>query len=427
MRRGGESVRDDEFNIENGVLTEYKGRGGDVVVPEDTVMIGVNAFNSCMKLRSITLPEGVARIAPAAFRHCENLEAAIFPDSLAEIGARSFNGCRRLRETQMPAGLRSIGTEAFSFCGSLKRLELPESVREIGPHAFEHCTALKEVRLPTGLERLGKGSFFYCEALEKVTMPKHLTAIETLTFCGCHSLRELTLPEGVKFIGWEAFDGCVRLRELRIPESIGIIGGKAFSHCHSLRHLRFPEETEEFGMGAFAHCRCDVWIRHWIPSLGEALSRHDGVRVHTDDPIEAIPENRRPEAVLGFAAEDRFDMNAERTASYFRWMTQHAGEMLPDAQRPVPAAAHTEKEPAEGVIPDAFKNPELLKVLCLYGLIPPELFDAYLDAAEACGDVQLKALVLEGLARIGPDRVERARSARRREALGEKEPGKPVS
>ena len=51
-----------DFVIENGILEEYNGPGGDVVVPEGVTRVGAVPFKDCESLTSIVLPEGVEMI-----------------------------------------------------------------------------------------------------------------------------------------------------------------------------------------------------------------------------------------------------------------------------------------------------------------------------------------------------------------------------
>ena len=48
-----------DFVIENGVLTKYNGPGGDVTIPEGVKEIGWSAFKDCKKL-TIHAPAGSA-------------------------------------------------------------------------------------------------------------------------------------------------------------------------------------------------------------------------------------------------------------------------------------------------------------------------------------------------------------------------------
>ncbi len=441
-----------------------------VTVPAGVTRIGDAAFLGCRNLRGVTLPETLTDIGEDAFADCPRLTRVTVPESVTRIGDRAFRGCGGLadaegfviirgilfdycgpgRDAEIPAGVTYIADEAFCRSPNLEGVTIPESVTEIGENVFTDCPWLKRVTIPESVTRIGRGAFRGCAGLAdaeglvivrgilygyfgpggNVEIPRSVTAVGDVAFCRCRRLTGVTIPEGVTRIGYAAFEGCANLTGVTVPEGVTGIEGKtfrdctrlervvlpegltrigvnAFRGCRALRSLRLPDSLEEIGRDALRDCGCELWIRHWIPSLGEALNEHNGVRLHTEDPIGDIPASFRSLAVLGFAAEERIDADSPRARSYLRWLREHAGAMLSGSRA----------DDGEGPIPGAFGHPELLKALCLYGLIPPELFDACLDMAERSGDVLLKALVLESLRRIGPERIEQAREARRRATL----------
>ena len=108
-----------DFVIENGVLTEYVGPGGDVVIPNGVVGIQAGAFRYCTNLHSIILPEGVERISIGESGLCYGKELlyAVFPKSLVNIlynpyysendeskthVANVFRSCNKLQVLFMP-------------------------------------------------------------------------------------------------------------------------------------------------------------------------------------------------------------------------------------------------------------------------------------------------------------------------------------
>ena len=56
-----------DFVIENGVLTRYKGPGGDVEIPDNVTCIGNSAFFSYRSLTGVTMKEDVKCIDDKAF------------------------------------------------------------------------------------------------------------------------------------------------------------------------------------------------------------------------------------------------------------------------------------------------------------------------------------------------------------------------
>ena len=126
----------DDFVICDGVLTQYKGKGGDVTIPDDVTEIGgrvfffyslVNSFNlfsDALPLTSVTLPEGVTKIGESAFQGCDSLTSVTIPDSVTEIGSYAFEGCSLLTTIKIPNNVTTIGEAAFK-CKSLAYVTIP--------------------------------------------------------------------------------------------------------------------------------------------------------------------------------------------------------------------------------------------------------------------------------------------------------------
>ena len=57
-----------DFKTKNGVLENYIGKGGDVVIPDSVKTIGESAFISCTNLTSITIPKTLKKYIKKAFR-----------------------------------------------------------------------------------------------------------------------------------------------------------------------------------------------------------------------------------------------------------------------------------------------------------------------------------------------------------------------
>ena len=125
----GESSKIDskEFIIENGVLTNYKGVCGDVVIPDGVTVIGGHAFSCCDKLTSITIPSSITSIGNSAFFYCKNLSGVTFEkgSKLVSIDDCAFYGCTSLTSITIPHSVTSIGVDAFSLC--LFENQIPKS------------------------------------------------------------------------------------------------------------------------------------------------------------------------------------------------------------------------------------------------------------------------------------------------------------
>ena len=92
-------------------------------IPNGVTNIGVNAFNACIDLTSITIPESVTNIDGAAFMTCRSLTSVILPNSVTNIGADAF-AYSGLTSITIPNSVTSIGDQAFRFCNNLKKVTI---------------------------------------------------------------------------------------------------------------------------------------------------------------------------------------------------------------------------------------------------------------------------------------------------------------
>ena len=104
--------------LPDGMIADYSGPGGAVIVPKkinDIIVraIGSNVFRQVSGLQSVTLPEG-----------------------LAIIGHFAFYGNPKLIYVKIPKSASIIGAFAFAFCPKLKNITIPKSIMAIGKHAF---------------------------------------------------------------------------------------------------------------------------------------------------------------------------------------------------------------------------------------------------------------------------------------------------
>jgi putative transposon-encoded protein len=209
-----------DFVIENGMLVEYTGEGGSVVIPEGVTIIGNSAFFGCMKLTSVKIPEGVIRIDGSAFFGCSNLTDVVIPNSVTDIGNSAFFDCG-LIHISIPASVTNIGNSVFGYCQSLTSITVdknnvnytdidgnlyskdgrtfiqyaagktetefmvPYGVAVVGVSAFEGCKSLTYVETPESVERIVDGAFSQCESLTEVSIRGPKTDISFFAFEAC--------------------------------------------------------------------------------------------------------------------------------------------------------------------------------------------------------------------------------------------------
>lgn len=148
---------DSDFIIENGVLTEYVGSGGDVIIPDGVTEIGryfpiwyeggfgVSAFFGCSTITSISVPDSVISITDEAFTGCSELKSITLSNNLTELPYLAFNSCTSLTSITIPYSVTSIDVWAFSGCNNLSEVVILNPEVKVSSYMFRDCPNLKSV------------------------------------------------------------------------------------------------------------------------------------------------------------------------------------------------------------------------------------------------------------------------------------------
>ena len=243
-----------DFVIKDGVLTKYKGAGGDVVIPEGVTEIGWRAFHSCDALTSIVIPEGVTEIGDSAFYGCKALTSIVIPEGVTKIGDGTFSWCEALTSIVIPEGVTEIGDSAFYWCRALTSIVIPEGVTEIGWRAFNDCEALTSIVIPDSVKKIGNNAFAGTAWLKNL-LEKEQVAYAGQCVVACNpEVTEAVLREGTISVADAAFRYCEKLSKVTIPATVTEIGDSAFNGCKALTSIVIPDKVETIGKLAFGNC-----------------------------------------------------------------------------------------------------------------------------------------------------------------------------
>lgn len=264
-----------DFEIEAGVLKKYKGSSTDVVIPNNVIEIGAQAFSGT-GVKSVTIPDGVKSIGKSAFWNCTSLTNITIPNSVTSINYGTFFNCISLTSIKIPDSITSIGEQAFqqsslntviipdgvrtidrhafADCKLLANVTIGNSVTSIGEMAFSKCPALATVTIGKSVVSIGKYAFSYCNSLKSITIPNSVTSVDMGAFMSCSSLASVTIGNSVTSIGESVFEGCSSLTNITIPNGVNSIGYYAFGGCTSLTSVMIPDSVTMIDEQAFADC-----------------------------------------------------------------------------------------------------------------------------------------------------------------------------
>lgn len=271
--------------VNNGNDNTYS---GDVTIPakvtydekEYTVTsIGGSAFQSCVKLKSVSLPETLVSIEYWSFYNCILLTRLVVPQKVKSIGSSAFRDCISLEKIDL-GRVQTIDRGVFEGCISLDSLTIPSSTTEIAAGAFEECTGLANLTIEDGSDVLtlgvndnGGGAFAECplknlylgrnlsyevsmsinyspfapiETLNTVTIGDQVTDIGEKLFYNCSKLENVSGMKNVETMQDWAFSGCTSLKKFIISNSVKKIGDYLLYGCTSLETLYIGDGIEDF-------------------------------------------------------------------------------------------------------------------------------------------------------------------------------------
>ena len=131
---------DSDFEITDGVLTNYKGSGGAVKIPSGKVTaIDDEAFYNCVGITSLTVPEGVKTVGKKAFYNCSSMTDISLPASVKSIGELSFEGCSKLQNINVAENSGYYASEGGVLLNSEKTqlLRYPQGKEDKTGYIYE--------------------------------------------------------------------------------------------------------------------------------------------------------------------------------------------------------------------------------------------------------------------------------------------------
>ena len=111
-----------EFIIDDGMIMEYVGPGGDVIIPQGVTNIFFEVFYASAIITSVIIPGSVSDITSSVFEKSGKLKVVKLCEGVSSISFGAFNECKSLEEIYLPKSLKLIEINAFANCPSLKNI-----------------------------------------------------------------------------------------------------------------------------------------------------------------------------------------------------------------------------------------------------------------------------------------------------------------
>lgn len=132
-------MSNNQFVIENEILTKYVGQESVVTIPDGVSEIGENAFENNKYITKVFLSDDCRSIGDHAFYCCMNLIHVRLGTHTETIGRSAFFSCKKLKSVTNTVGLKRINEYAFHFDYELVDITLP-SISYCSDSAFAGCS-----------------------------------------------------------------------------------------------------------------------------------------------------------------------------------------------------------------------------------------------------------------------------------------------
>lgn len=138
------------------------GKTGDLVIPDSVVDIPMLSVTGC-SITGVRIGDGVETIGIMAFYSCTKLKTVEMGDSVEVIGMSAFAGCKLLSSIEIPASIKEIQIYAFADCLVLDNITfLGSSAQiEVGTDWLLHTPSDLRGHAPAGSDFPATGTTYY--------------------------------------------------------------------------------------------------------------------------------------------------------------------------------------------------------------------------------------------------------------------------
>lgn len=204
-------------------ITEYRGEGGDVVIPSE------------IDSKPVTV------LADELFWYMENITSVTLPDTLEYIGARVFQNCTALTEITIPDSVAEIGDACFYECSALSKINVPANLVYVGAFAFDNTAWITQFDGCTSIILGGRVFYKYLADEDMVVIPEGIVCVSDNAF-DSKNLSFVSIPDTVAFIGDFCFYNCKNLKEIKLPSNLYYLGEYSVGYFAGVSEVKKSED-----------------------------------------------------------------------------------------------------------------------------------------------------------------------------------------
>ncbi|MCI9588282.1 MAG: leucine-rich repeat protein [Oscillospiraceae bacterium] len=121
---------EEEFVIKDGVLTEYNGPGGDVVIPDGVIEIPREVFNGNKDITSLVIPDSVTDLDFRFLPTCDNLRSLTLGRGIRDFLSYDQRIPRGMRSITLRGDVSKVDYRSFRYCDDLQEINYSGAVEQ---------------------------------------------------------------------------------------------------------------------------------------------------------------------------------------------------------------------------------------------------------------------------------------------------------
>ncbi len=326
-----------------------------VDIGDGITTIGIDAFQLCYDLVSVTTTDSITRIRGNAFYGCSSLESVYISENVTSITGNAFDKpsdtlvlsvgynsyAKKFAEEH---GLNYVERAQIIVPAKKDETYTVNEIKYLVTSASKKTVSVKKpvsstitaIKIPSAVKINGDSyqvtaieskAFAACSKLKTISGGSNVTTIKSKAFSGCAKLTTVTGFAHVTTIRKNAFENCVKLNQIGGKEgvvtlkSVQTVGIRAFYGCTSITMVRIPStELTAIRQAAFRGCTKMTTFR----SVSTNLNRIGQKAFYGDKKLATITlkttrltQNKvKDKAFTGINSNCKFKVPASKAAAY---------------------------------------------------------------------------------------------------------------